>query len=98
MSSASWRYDMVTVSIGDLKERIDDLLADVEERGETVEIAREGEIVARLSPTTIRPVAMSEEDAEAFWTAWTALAERIGEHWPEGVSAVAAVNDVRRDL
>lgn len=41
---------------------------------------------------------ISKEELDAFWQKWDRLAEEIGEEWPEGVSVVDAVNDVRRDL
>jgi antitoxin (DNA-binding transcriptional repressor) of toxin-antitoxin stability system len=87
---------MVAVSIKDLKERTEALLRLVQESGETLEILVDGEVVARLVPTDEPPPTRAELDA--FWADLDELAEEIGANWPEGVSAVDAVNDVRRDL
>jgi antitoxin (DNA-binding transcriptional repressor) of toxin-antitoxin stability system len=87
---------MVAVSVRELKERADDLLRHVQESGEPLEILVDGRAFARLVPTDEPPPTRAELDE--FWAEVDELAEEIGAHWPEGVSAVDAINDVRRDL
>jgi|GEM_PF-2037897 len=38
------------------------------------------------------------KEIERWLADWDQLAKEISKHWPEGVSAVDAVHDVRRDL
>ena len=87
---------MVTVDIAELKQQLDRLLADVETRGEIIEVTRSGAAIAMIAPMP----PMRTESVEAFERRWAnrrALAEEIGRVWPRGVSAVDAIRDVRRD-
>jgi antitoxin (DNA-binding transcriptional repressor) of toxin-antitoxin stability system len=59
------------------------------------EITFRGRAVARLVPV-VEPVANG--DPQAFWAEVARLAEEIGSRWPEGVTAVEAVREQRREL
>jgi antitoxin (DNA-binding transcriptional repressor) of toxin-antitoxin stability system len=84
----------VTIDIDELKEHLDRLLTDIETLGETVEITRRGKPVASIMPTFAEEVT-SSTDFERRWSDRMVLAEEIGRAWPEDVSAVDAVRDVR---
>jgi prevent-host-death family protein len=84
------------VGVRELKDGASELLRLVRDHGETVEVTYHGRAVARLVP-------MRQPDVSALTAAeWRAradaLAARIGERWPAGVSAVEAVREQRRDL
>ena len=87
---------MVTVGVRELKQQISRLLRLVRDEGEMVEITYRGEPVARLVP--VNPPAPAPEEMEAILADLEQLAAEISARWPEGVSALDAVNDVRRDL
>ena len=82
---------MVMITAGELERQVEDILRRVEENGETFAIMQNGEIIARLVP--VGADEMTEVVANL-----AQLSAEISEQWPEGVSALAAVNDVRRDL
>jgi prevent-host-death family protein len=87
---------MTTIGVRELKAHISEVLRRVHEQGETVDVTYRGEVIARLVP-----VQQSEIDTEASRKAWAdldRLAAEISTHWPEGVSALDAVHDVRREL
>jgi len=87
---------MVTIQIQELEEDPAEVMRHVR-RGEIVELM-EGEIkVARITPTQITPMgrSYSEEEGRAFLAKLDQMAEEIGRYWPEGVSAVDAIRDVR---
>jgi len=88
---------MKTLGVRELKERISEILRLVEEEGETVEVTKRGEVIARLVPArkSQQPI---EQNDDAVWTDLERLAAEISAHWPSNVSAVDAVRDVRRDL
>ncbi len=88
---------MKTLGVRELKERISEILRLVEEEGETIEVTKRGEVVARLIPA--RRVTPSSENAEDdAWTDLDRLSAEISAHWPKGLSAVDAVRDARREL
>ena len=63
---------MKTLGVRELKERISEILRLVEEEGETIEVTKRGEVVARLVP--VRKVASPSEWKEATDDdAWTDL-------------------------
>jgi prevent-host-death family protein len=87
---------MRSVGVRELKERTSEILRRVRDQGEEVEITHHGRPVARLVPVTrARP---SNEDLEAVWSELDRLAEEISAKWPDGISAVDAVREERRDL
>jgi prevent-host-death family protein len=87
---------MVTVGVRELKQKTSKILRRVREDGEIVEITYHGQIIARLVP--VSPPAKSTEEMFAKWANLDQLTAEISAKWPEGVSAVEAVRDVRRDL
>ena len=87
---------MVAVVIAELKERADEIVRRMQEAGEPVEIFDAGQIVARLVPADDPP--LTQEELDAFWQEWDEVSEDIGAAWPEGVSVVDAIKDVRREL
>ena len=90
-------HGMAAVGVRELKEHTSQILRRVREQGETIDVTHRGRVVARLVPAEERPPPTAEELA-AFWEEWDQLATEIGAHWPEGVSAVDAIRDVRREL
>ncbi len=85
---------MVTIDVKDLEEHPAEVVRQVK-NGETVRLVEGGRDVATITPVQ-RPY--SEEEGKAFLAELKRMAEEIGKHWPEGVSAVDAVRDVRREL
>lgn len=87
---------MATVGVRELKEQTSKILRRVREEGEIIEITYHGQPIARLVPIT--PAPPEEEELAAYWADLEQLAAEIEAKWPEGVSAVDAVRDVRREL
>jgi prevent-host-death family protein len=87
---------MVTVGVRELKQETSKILRRVREEGETIEITYHGEVVARLIP--VNPPQPSDEEIAAVLTDLEELSAEISAKWPEGVSALDAIHDVRRDL
>lgn len=87
---------MITVGIRELKQQTSKILRQVREKGEIIEITYHGETVARLVPVT--PPETSHEDVAAVWADLDQLTAEISARWPEGVSAVEAIREVRREL
>ena len=87
---------MVAVKLAELKDHADEIVRRLQETGEPVEILDGGRVVAKLVPLEEDPP--SQEELESFWTEFDQLSEEISADWPEGVSAVDAIRDVRRDL
>lgn len=87
---------MITVGIRELKQQTSKILRHVREEGKTIDITYHGEVVARLVP--VHPAAPTVENMAAVLTDLEQLATEISAQWPEGVSALQAVQDVRRDL
>jgi prevent-host-death family protein len=87
---------MSEVGIRELKTHASEIVRRVREQGEVVDITFHGEVVARLVP--VRPPIPTPEEVAALLTDLDQLAAEVSAAWPEGVSAVDAVRDVRRDL
>ena len=92
-----------TVGIGELKTQAEELIREVAESGRPIDIVRNGEVAARLSPAPasqpeLRTRPWTEVERAAFWQRMDALSREIGRGWPKGVSAVDAVREQRRDL
>jgi len=87
----------------ELRDRVDELLHMVE-KGKSFEIINHGRVVAELNPPSNKSAQIEEaeerrkKEIERLFADMDRLAEEIGKHWPEGVSAVDAIRDVRRDL
>ncbi len=87
---------MKTMGVRQLKERISEMLRLVQE-GETVEVTKRGEVIARVVPAR-KQTQPDKQDLAAFWTDIDTLAAEIGAYLPEKVDAVEIMQDVRRDL
>lgn len=87
---------MVTIGIRELKQQTSKILRRVREEGEIIDITYHGEIIARLVP--VAPTEPTDEELAAIWADLDQLTAEISARWPEGVSAVDAIRDVRRDL
>lgn len=88
---------MKTFDTSEIIEHIDEVLRMVEEDCETIEIFNHGEVIAYLVPAR-RPQFLSDSAERNVWADLESLATEISAHWPEEVSAVDAVRDVRRKL
>ena len=87
---------MEKVGIKQLKRDTSAILKRVREDNETIEVTYRGDTIAQIIPV------MSGEARrrliDASMARMDALAEEISESWPDGVSAVDAVREVRREL
>jgi len=84
------------VGLRELKERMSEIVRQVEEDGAAVDITRRGAVVARIVPAGERPP-FDRDAFERRWAERRELAKRISDGWPEGVTAVDAIRDVRDD-
>ena len=93
---------MISVAVHELRDELDELLQRVRDEGETIEITLHGEPVARVVPTHAAtpapPKPRSPEEVAKLFEGLDELIAEISAHWPEGVSAVDAVREQRRDL
>ncbi|MGB5058940.1 MAG: type II toxin-antitoxin system prevent-host-death family antitoxin [Candidatus Promineifilaceae bacterium] len=87
---------MVTVGVRELKQETSKILRRVREEGEVIEITYHGEVIARLVP--VAPPEPTDEEIAAVWANLDQLTAEISAKWPEGVSAVDAIREVRREL
>ncbi|MBK7180336.1 MAG: type II toxin-antitoxin system prevent-host-death family antitoxin [Chloroflexi bacterium] len=87
---------MVTVGVRELKQETSKILRRVREEGEIIEITYHGEVIARLVP--VAPPEPTDEEIAAVWANLDQLTAEISAKWPEGVSAVDAIREVRREL
>lgn len=84
------------VGLRELKERMSEIVRQVEEDGAAVDITRRGAVVARIVPVRERPP-FDREAFERRWEEHRAFGRYISDGWPEGVTAVDAIRDVRDD-
>ena len=84
---------MAVVGVRELKADASEIVRRVREHGETVGITYRGRLVARIVP-----VAPFSGETLAVWGEMDQLAAEIGTVWSEGVSAVDAVAEGRREL
>jgi prevent-host-death family protein len=84
-----------SVGVRELKANPSKYLRMVREDNQEIEITVRGEVVARLVPVERR---VDADELSDFWRRHQQLAEEISQYWPEGVSAVEAVNEQRREL
>jgi antitoxin (DNA-binding transcriptional repressor) of toxin-antitoxin stability system len=82
-----------SLEIREIKEHINELLRILKEKGETVAITDNDEIIAHLVPIT-----KAEPANTAGWDNLKRLSAELSVHWPADVSAVEAIRDVRREL
>ena len=85
---------MPAIGIRQLKEQASEIVRRVREESATFDVTYRGRIVARLVP-----VKQSQDDRAASLALLDDL-DRIAAElaWPEGVTAVEVVRDVRREL
>lgn len=86
---------MQRIGVRELKERASEILRRVREEGDAFEVTYHGRVIARLVAVT-QP--KPDTSLPAFWERCDRLARTIGSRWPEGVSAVDAVREGRREL
>ncbi len=79
---------MITVGVRELKQRTSDIIRQVRQNGMEVQVTYRGEVIALIVPVR-RP---APKDA---WTSLDTLAAEIGARWPEDVSSLDALNEVR---
>ena len=94
---------MSTIGIKELQEQAEDLVSHVEETGESIEIVVHGRVAARLVPSRWtnedEPLSDAERaETEEALAHLKKIGKELSKHWPEGVSAVDAIRDVRREL
>ncbi len=97
---------MTTITIDDLRHRLDEVIDRLARGGEPVAVIRDGVQVAALTPTaptsegTPAGVAprWNDQEVEAYLARWDRLAHEVGKTWPEGVTALDAVLEQRREL
>jgi prevent-host-death family protein len=89
---------MRSVSVRELKAQTSRILKEIQERGEVVTVTNRGRVVARLVPEPRELSVAEKTKMAAVWADMDELAAEIGAHWPEGVSAVDAVREQRREL
>jgi prevent-host-death family protein len=85
-----------SVGVRELREKTSEIVRDVREKGEVVNVTYRGKTVARIVPTD--PPRPDPEAVAAWWERWKALGAEISKYWPEGVSAVDAIREQRREL
>jgi prevent-host-death family protein len=85
---------MRTLGIRELRDNISEVLRQIEKKGEIVEVTNHGRVVARLVPAYRPQLAQSE--IEEIIADMDRVAAELGARWPEGVTALDAIDDVRR--
>ncbi len=85
---------MRAIEAQELGPNANEILRDVE-RGQIVEVMRQGKVVARMVP--VQPPTQDVDKIREALADIDRLAAEIGKQWPKGVSAEDAVNDVRED-
>jgi antitoxin (DNA-binding transcriptional repressor) of toxin-antitoxin stability system len=84
-----------SIQLSDLENQVREILERVHQDGEIFDITVGDVVFARLVPV---PAPELLRDRAAVRERRRRLAEEIGKHWPEGVSAADAVAEGRRDL
>lgn len=84
---------MKRLGINELRDNIREILRVVEEEGDVVEVTNQGRVVARVIPVPAPHLAQHEVDE--IIADMDRVAAELGAHWPPGVTAADALNDVR---
>ena len=92
----SRRLAMESVAIGELEQHAGAIIRRVREKREEVAITDRGRVVARIVPAEDEQE-MRKASREA-WKRLEELGKEISAAWPEGVSAVEAIREQRREL
>jgi prevent-host-death family protein len=87
---------MRTAGVRELKENASELVRLVREEKEEIEITYRGKVVARLVP--VDDAAERARRSDEAWARFRRVGEQIAAAWPEGVSAVDAIREQRREL
>lgn len=87
---------MDSIGVRELKQHMGQILRRVREEGEQVQITYRGQVVAHLVPVSSPQV--KPKDWTAVWSDLDRLAAEIGTRWPNGVTALDAVKESRREL
>ena len=82
------------VGIRELSADTSGILRRVREKGEAVDIAYRGQVVARIVPV-VSPD-LDPQSLRAVWADLDRVASEIGRRWPKRVSAAQAVGEARR--
>jgi prevent-host-death family protein len=88
---------MAKIGVKEFKTHASEIFRRVRDERESVEVTYRGQVIARVLPVAQDQWPTREEIKQHF-AAFDDLATEIAMTWPENVSAVDAVNDVRRDL
>jgi antitoxin (DNA-binding transcriptional repressor) of toxin-antitoxin stability system len=79
------------VGVAEVRKRLREIMSRVD-AGETVEISRRGEVVARMAP----PAVPGQRDAESFAEVLASWRSRWGvDTWPDGADTDNPFDDVR---
>ena len=79
--------------VRELKERIDKILRMFQE-GEPIEVTDHGKVIAHVVPVS-EPEQPVKRDTSEAWKNLKRLSTELSAHWPQDVTAVDAVRDVR---
>lgn len=88
---------MDSVGIKQLNRDTSAVIRRVRDRQETLEVTYRGKVVARIVPVP-SPEEIPTRNWEDVWNDMNRLAVRVTKRWPEGISAVDAVREQRREL
>ena len=86
---------MVTIGVRELKQRLSEVLSEVERTGEPVAVTRRGRTVAELRRVETKP---TQQEIEECLRGWDELRDSMIGVWPEGVTGLDAVLEQRREL
>ncbi len=87
---------MATIDVRELGRRAERVVRRAQRQREAITLTDGGRVIARIEPVTPEPP--GAEAAAALLADMQRLAQRIGRQWPDGVSAVEALSQDRRDL
>ena len=87
---------MKTYAVCELEEHLNEILRLVQEKKEVIEITSGGELIAHVIPAglTHKPDWLVPPEGDIL-TDMERVAREISARWPEGVSALDAIRDVR---
>ena len=88
---------MKTLGKQELKDRIDEILRLVKEKGETFEVMEHGEVIAHIGPAS-KPQVSVKPGLTPFWEKMERLATKIDAYLPDKVDAVEIVREGRREF
>jgi len=89
---------MPSVSVRELKGQLSRILRDVREGQKEYLVTYRGHVVARISPVVPPEQRVETKKVRQVMRSLDQLATEISKQWPEGVSAVEAVREARREI